>query len=214
MNKAFIFDMDGVLINTEQTWVQYGSTFLPNLLGTDIAAKIGDTIGMTINTIYEKAVEYGFSMDKGEYVKRYDKQAKRIYDKAPITEEIDTLAEILISHGFKLALVSSSRQTWINYMLPRLSFRDKLEQIISLNDRPDLKPKPYPDGYLETMRKLESPPQTTVILEDSNSGIQSAKSSGAFVIGFKQNLVPGYQQKGADIYAENIDEVIKIVESI
>lgn len=61
------------------------------------------------------------------------------------------------------------------------------------------------------MKALEASPESTVILEDSNSGIKSAKASGAYTIGLKQNLVNGYIQEGADAYAETMADVIDIV---
>ena len=204
--------MDGVLIDTERTWVAQGNNDLVNLFGKEIAEKIGDTIGMTVNAVYEKAVNLGASIDYEEYLKIYDREAASVYAKSKITEGVGELAEKLIALNFKLGLVSSSRRIWINYMLPRLPFRDKLEQIISINDRPDLKPKPNPDGYLEAIQKLGAVPKTSIILEDSNSGIQAAKAAGAYVIAFQGNLVEGYEQKGADAYAGTMDDVIRLVE--
>ena len=150
-------------------------------------------------------------MNKNDFVKKYDEKAAYIYSKASLTKNINKLGEKLISLGFKLGLVSSSRQNWINHVLPQLSFNKSLARIISVNDRPDLKSKS--DAYLEAIRKLGAIPKTTIILEDSNSGIAAAKETGAFVIGFQENLVPGYKQKGADVYAKNVDEVIRIVQS-
>jgi beta-phosphoglucomutase-like phosphatase (HAD superfamily) len=49
------------------------------------------------------------------------------------------------------------------------------------------------------------------VLEDSNSGIKSAIALGAYTTGLKQNLVDGYQQEGADDYADNMVEVGKLV---
>lgn len=211
MNKAFIFDMDGVIVDSERAWQKYGDHFFSRLVGSKIEEKIGSIIGMTINEEYEKATSYGFSMNKNDFVKAYDKKAAYIYSKASITKGINKLGEKLISLGFKLGLVSSSRKNWIEHVLPRFSFSKSLEQIISVNDRPDLKPKPNPAAYLETIQKLGATPKTTIILEDSNSGIQAGKNAGAFVIGFSQNLVDGYIQKNADVYAKNIEEVIEIV---
>lgn len=214
MNKAFIFDMDGVIVNSEQAWVKYGSTFLEDLFGAEIAQKIGYPIGLTISLIYEKALQNGFSMDKNKYLEIYDKQAAYIYSKANITEGVEKLAQTLLKSGYKIGLVSSSRLNWINHVLPKLSFSKNFEHIISVNDRPDLKQKPNPESYLEAIAKLRASPKTTIILEDSNSGIKAAKLSGAFTIGFSQNLIPGYKQTGADIYAENMYEVIRIIESL
>lgn len=214
MNKAFIFDMDGVIVNSEQAWVKYGSNFLKDLFGAEIAEKIGDPIGMTVSLVYEKATQNGFSMNKDKYLKIYDKQAAYIYSKANITEGVEKLAQTLLKSGYKIGLVSSSRLNWINHILPKLSFSKNFKHIISVNDRSDLKPKPNPDSYLETIAKLGASPKTTVILEDSNSGIKAAKSSGAFTIGFSQNLIPEYKQTGADIYANNMYEVIKVIQSL
>lgn len=211
MNKAFIFDMDGVVIDSENSWEKYGGNFLQNLLGKEITEKIGDTIGMTVNTIYDIAVENGFSIDRKDYYKLYDKRAAYVYSKSQLTPGIENLAAKLISLGFKIGLVTSSRSIWANNVLPRLSFVDDIDCTISINDRNDLKPKPAPDAYLESIEKLGATPQSTIILEDSNSGIKAAKAAGAYIIGFKQNLIPGYVQKGADVYAENMEEVISIV---
>lgn len=213
-NRAFIFDMDGVIINSEQAWLLYRDTFLSELLGEKIASKVGDTIGMTVNEIYDIAAKEGFSMNKQKYFELYDKQAAYIYSKATITPDIDKLAERLVVLGFTLGLVTSSRTTWIKNVLPRLTFKGRIQYTVSINDRADLKPKPNPDGYLETIEKLGASPQTTVILEDSNSGIKAAKAAGAYTIGFKKNLVPGYLQQGADIYANNMKDVIEIIEKL
>lgn len=61
------------------------------------------------------------------------------------------------------------------------------------------------------MRVLASTPDNTIILEDSNSGIKSARASGAYTIGLKQNLVDSYVQEGADDYAKTMTDVIELV---
>ncbi len=213
MNKAFIFDMDGVLVNSEQVWSQDETNFHNELFGEEIAQKIGKTIGMSLNTLYDKAVEYGFSMNKNEYILRYDTKAASIYQKVKITDGVEQLAQKLIELEYKLGVVSSSRRNWIDKVINRLSFKHNLEYIISITDRPDLPPKPNPDAYLDAIKHLHASPATTIILEDSNSGIQAAKASGAFTIGFRGSLVSGYKQTGADVYADTMEEVIKIVES-
>lgn len=213
MNKAFIFDMDGVIVNSENAWRKYESGFFEKLLGKEMSDKVGNTIGLTVNTIYDKARSFGFSMPKEEFQNINDRTAFTIYDRADITLGIDSLIKILIKNNFKLGLVSSSATSWINKVLQRLSFADKFESIISLNERPDLKPKPNPDGYVETIRNLGAQPGSTIILEDSNSGIAAAKASGAFTIAFTQNLVKGYKQIDADSKADNMEEVIKIIKN-
>lgn len=214
--KAFIFDMDGVIIGSERAWTPYQEKFSSNLLGKRIYKKIyknpGSTVGLSVDAIYQKAVKYGFSMDLKKYYQIYDKQAELIYTSATATPNIDHLIKFLRSRDFKIGLISTSRSKWIKLALKKLNFKkNDFDYILSLNDRKDLRPKPYPDGYIETMKVLDATPKSTIVLEDSNSGIKSAKASGAFTIGFKENLLPGYLQTGADFYAQDIFEVIIIV---
>lgn len=211
MNKAFIFDMDGVLIDTELTWVREGGDeFVIDLVGKKVFERIGTTIGMSVDQLYDAAALSGFSMEKHEYYRLFDEYMGSIHAKSNLTEGIELLAGELGRLGFRLGLVSSSRQNWIDKVLPRLPFREKLEHVVSVNDRRDLRAKPHPDGYLEAIRVLGARPEQTIILEDSNTGIKAAKASGAFTIGFRKNLVHGYEQKGADVYADDIHEVIRI----
>lgn len=213
MNKAFIFDMDGVIVNSERTWRKYAKDFTEKLFGKELKLKIGSLIGVSVNSSYDKAKAFSFRMQREEFQNIFDKTAFRMYDLANITAGIDTLVDFLIRNNFKLGIVSSSATSWINKVLQRLSFADKFESIISLNERLDLKPKPNPDGYIEAMKNLEVQPSSTIILEDSNSGIAAAKASGAFVIAFTQNLVEGYKQIDADSKADNMEEVIKIIKN-
>ena len=214
MNKAFIFDMDGVLIDTEREWETNDDGGSAKVLGKDIHSKLGDLIGVAINETYKRAVALGYSVDYEEYRRRYDKEAAGIFSRAQITEGVEDLIKELLARNFKLGLVSSSPKNWINFLLSRLSFSNKLEQIVSLNDRDDLKPKPSPDGYLEALKSLKADAKKSFILEDSNLGIQAAKASGAYVIAFRGNLVQGYVQKGADAYVEKMADIIKLIETI
>lgn len=212
MNRAFIFDMDGVIVDSENAWKTHGKGFFEQLVGEEIAQKVGDLIGLTVREAYEKSVHHGLSMPKEEFSKAFNEKAAYVYSKASIAPGVNELARKLVELGFKLAIVSSSGQIWINHVLPRLSFNEKLSYIVSINDRPDIKPKPSPEAYLEAMDKLNATAQTTIILEDSNRGIQAAKATGAYVIGFRRNLVPGYEQKGADAYVDSMEQVGKLVE--
>ncbi|MBI3289803.1 HAD family phosphatase [Candidatus Microgenomates bacterium] len=213
-NRAFIFDMDGVLIDSENAWIPYQDQFSTTLFGKDIYNKIGSTIGISINEIYKKAQQQGFSLNIEEYYRIYDEQAKLIYTNARPTPNVDKLINHLKSKGFKLGLISSSRRNWIDMALRRLNIENDFDFILSLNDRKELKSKPHKDGYIEAIKYLHATSKTTIVLEDSNAGIQSAKSSGAFTIGFKEHLLPKYVQTGADIYVANMLEVIKVVDKV
>jgi HAD superfamily hydrolase (TIGR01509 family) len=214
VNKAFIFDMDGVLLNSEEAWIPYQHSFSTNLFGEKIYKKIGSTVGLSIDAIYQNAARHGFSMGIDKYYQIYDKQAALIYADAQPTKDLKKLIEFLKEKQFKLGLVSSSRRVWIDIALTKLDMNNAFDLILSVNDDKDIKSKPYPDGYITAMNKLEVVPDNTIVLEDSNAGIESSLSSGAYTIAYREHLLPGYIQKEADAKANNIYEVIEVVNSI
>ncbi len=211
MNKAFIFDLDGVLINDEAIWESKKQDMYGRLLGPDMHKRLGSTLGVNMDGIYEKVISAGTKIDKKTFIDEFYKLAEGIYSTAPIPNGTEDLAETLINLGYSIAIVSASPLSWITDATKRLSFEDGIELIISLHERPDLKHKPEPDGYIDAMRVLGARAESTIVLEDSNSGIKSAKASGAYTIGLRQNLVDGYEQEGADDYAETMADVIELV---
>lgn len=214
MNRAFIFDMDGVIVNSEPVWAFYEQKFLPQLMEWDIYFKVKDqTLGNSVSGIYKIASRYGLQMDKARFEQIYDRYATIVYSKAKITDRVRELIKKLISMNFKLGLVSSSRQFWIDLVMKKLNINYPFQVVLSL-DGDNVKQKPSPDGYLKAIKTLNSKPSLTVILEDSKRGIQAAKASGALTICLQENLPKGYLPEGADIYAKTIKELISQIENI
>lgn len=211
MNHAFIFDLDGVLIDDEKIWEEEKNRLFTSVFGLEVYKKMGSTLGVNIDYIYDMAIKAGANVEKQTYLDRFYEIADAIYKNAPISEGANELAELLKEYGYLIAIVSASPLSWITSVTKRMKFEDDIELIISLHDRDDLMHKPAPDGYNEAIRILGASPETTIILEDSNSGIMSAKTSGAYTIGLKQNVVAGYRQSGADEYVLTMKEVEKII---
>ena len=83
-----------------------------------------------------------------------------------------------------------------------------------VHDRPEIKPNPAPDGYLKAMKQLEVKPENTMILEDSQLGIDSAKAAGAFAICLTELHPQNYHPAGADLYVKNIPELLTYLDSV
>ena len=62
MDKAFIFDMDGVLIDSERAWQAIEKSLLERILGKEIADQMGSTIGLNATQLFEKAKSLGSSI--------------------------------------------------------------------------------------------------------------------------------------------------------
>jgi HAD superfamily hydrolase (TIGR01509 family) len=213
MRKAFIFDMDGVIINSESVWARYEKKFMPQLMGWQTYREIkNDILGNSVSNIYDKAQRMGFKMPKDKFLRIYFRYAKIVYKKAKLTSDINELIIKLVKLNFKIGLVSVSRQDWIDLVLDKLKI-DYFNLILSL-DSQGLKAKPDPEGYIKAMRTLGIRPKNTIILEDSEKGIKAAKASGALAICLRENLPNNYLPKGADLYVKNIQELINKIEDI
>lgn len=211
MNKAFLFDLDGVLVNSEPLWEANKQEVYSRLFGKEIQEKLGSTLGLNMDGIYERAVAAGANVPREQLAQEFYDLADDVYTTAQIPAGAHDLAETLLALGYRIGIVSASPLSWITTVTKRLPFEDKIELIISLHERDDLQHKPEPDGYLEAMKALETSPENTIVLEDSNLGIKSAKASGAYTIGLTQNLIKGYAQEGADAYAKTMADVTKLV---
>jgi beta-phosphoglucomutase-like phosphatase (HAD superfamily) len=212
MTKAFIFDMDGVLVSSISYWHKYVEEVWPDLVGAEVAAVCHVPVGQTPASVYAEAVKHGSKVSKEAFMQKFDELAVKVYQEAPFTSGIEDLGTFLLSKNYKIGLISSSPKLWIDSVVNRLSFGGQIEAIISINDDEGLKPKPHPGSYIQIIDKLGARSETSIILEDSNSGIQAAKSAGVFTIGLTTNLLPEYTQHGADTYANTVEEIIKIVE--
>lgn len=214
MYKAFIFDLDGVIIDSESQWQIENEDIFAEVYGPEVGKKLGSMIGMSMKLIHEQAEAYGSNTPFTAFVAAVQDRGNKIYSEAPIAPNIQDLMAELKLQKYKLGLVSASPIHWIEIVLRRLNWdNNDFQSIISLHEREDLGHKPSPEGYITAITDLGVRLQETFILEDSNLGIQAGKAAGATVIGFQQFLLKGYRQEGADIYAKDMLEVLKIVKN-
>lgn len=209
--RLFVFDMDGVLVASEKSWVEDEADFYEKLFGINIVRAIGDMVGVSIEDIYQKAKELGSRVTHEEYDQKSDEAALRVYGRCSVSAGADALVDYLVNNNWKIALLSSSPPHWILQVTRRLSWRDQLSIVLSLNAHKKLRPKPTPDGYLYLLKTLHADAKYSVALEDSNPGIVSAKAAGLFTIGYREHLPVGYEQKGADCTAESMKNVFEIL---
>ncbi len=210
--RAFLFDFDGVILNTEPLWEEAKKEIFSTLFGEDVLHRIGNTVGMSMIGIHAKAKDLGAEVSLEKAIQSFHSHAPEIYKNSPITPGINDLKVKLTKLGFTIGIVSASPRSWLDIALNRLSWGKEIKAILTLADRPEIEHKPSPQGYIELMKILHVKKEESIALEDSNSGITSAKSAGVYTIGYSGNLVPGQTQTGADIYANSMDEVSKIVE--
>ena len=218
MKKAFLFDMDGVLADTETMWDKLGyDDLLIDFFGQELFEKVPVKSGMSFRGIFDTFVAAGW---QGEYKPFHDRNIEMgnsIYPSIPLSPGVDELIKYLSDDGFTIGIVSSSPIEWVNQLVSRFKSYDLIKYFLSVNNHKTLKPKPSPDPYLHAMKELAVNPHRTIILEDSATGVAAAKASGATTIcytaynrGFSWQIMP----ENADYYAKNMGDVMDIVAKI
>lgn len=208
MPKAVIFDMDGVIAHSEKLWNEAEPAYLRRILTQSSAdAIIGKTRGLSESLIYEWAKKLGYDGTRKEFYDGYDHLAQKIYAVCTITPGMDELLGELKKTGSPIGLVSSSPMDWIRIVLGRLTNSDAFRFVESVNAHPELQPKPAPDGYIAAMKALGVAPEETLIIEDSQTGINAGIASGANVCCFALHVDKEKLPVGVTQYAHTITEL-------
>lgn len=208
MRKAIIFDMDGVIAHSESLWNEMEPGYLRKVLTPSSADSIiGNTRGLSESLIYAWAKKLGYGGSRKEFYDGYDRMAQKIYATCPITAGMDALFGELKTSDAVVGLVSSSPMDWIRIVLSRLHNGDVFRFVESVNEHPELRPKPAPDGYIAAMKALNVPPHDTLIVEDSQTGINAAVSAGANVCCFALHVDKQKLPTGVTQYAHTIQEL-------
>lgn len=211
--KAFIFDMDGVVVDSERYWPHHLAELMPTFLEPEVAEYVWDkTTGMSLDLSYQFVRDHGSQISFETYAEGFHRIADRVYEESNITHGLAELVECLLEKDFKIGLVSASPYRWINQVKPKLPHLDQFQAIISCQDEAAVQPKPAPDGYLLAMKQLGATPEQSIIVEDSNAGVTAAKSSGALAICLKEHHLPEHFPPDADLYAQTMQDLRRLVQ--
>jgi HAD superfamily hydrolase (TIGR01509 family) len=209
MIKAVIFDMDGLIADTEsieskaleKILREYGKT--PHYQKNGLIHRIGLAGNETWIDIKNK---YGITEDidvlrtrKREIFETLIKEGFQSFD--GLYELLDELKK----NNFKLAVASNRFINHIYLILEELNIKEYFDTIIGPSET--RKHKPHPDIYLETAKQLTIKPQECLALEDTEHGIQSAHSAGMKVI-----AIPNKFTKDNDFSKANM--VVKSLQSV
>lgn len=209
MIKAFLFDMDGVMVDSEHVWVESGADdILIDMFGRDLWEKYFKVPqGLSIKGMYDIAIVNGARADYQEYNRRWFELAEKVYRKCEISEGLEELIDWLAEHQILVGIVSGSPSEWVDIVVSRLRNKEKILYRLSVNEHPILKPKPAPDPYLQALRDLKIEAKDCVVLEDSRSGVVSAVASGCHTICYTEHQTWETPPKGAQIYVGSMEEV-------
>src|SRR3989337_4459148 len=215
MIKAVIFDMDGVMIDSEPLWekaerillarrgIDYNPTYRDKIVGLnqkDSGKLLKETFNLpeTIEELLAERIEILLPL--------YEKELELVPGLITILKEVK-------ESGFLLALASSSPYKVINFVLGKFSLNEFFSVVVS-GESVEFG-KPAPDIYLFTARKLGACPEQgrriepseCAVIEDSINGVKSAKGVGMFCIAIPDKRLSQGDFQIIDLVVHSLDNI-------
>jgi sugar-phosphatase len=177
--KAIIFDMDGVIIDSEPFW-------------ETAEERVFSSVGVTITPELSKITQALTTSDVTQFW--YDRQPWQSKTKKEVENEVIGMVESLIQsegraiagvqellpllkrHGYRIGLATNSPQRLIHAVLSKLDLSDYFDVVSSGDDEHE--GKPHPAIYFTVAKKLGVDPESCLVFEDSHSGLTAAKRAG------------------------------------
>lgn len=182
--NAVVFDMDGVIVETEHVWDEVREELVRDWGGRHVPTAQVDMMGMSSpewSTYLHEIVGLQRTPPEinDEVVRR---MLARYAVELPVVEgALEAIVE-LSDRGLPLAVASSSNRPLIDGVLRALGVTERFAVTVSSEEVP--RGKPSPDVYLEAARRLEVEPSTCVAIEDSTNGIKAAHAAGMRVFAY------------------------------
>jgi mannitol-1-/sugar-/sorbitol-6-/2-deoxyglucose-6-phosphatase len=204
--EAVVFDMDGVLVDSEPIWREVERDVF-GALGIEVADEdLFETMGVRVGDVVSRwHRRFPWDEPSREEVARsiVDRVAEAIEREGAFHQEAIQAIDYVDGLGLRLALASSSPMRLIRAVLSIGGLDDRFEVVLSAED--EERGKPDPAVYRSAARELGVPPERCLAVEDSINGVRSAKDAGMVCVAVPvSGVTDGFE--GADLVLDSIEE--------
>jgi len=214
MLELIIFDMDGLMFDTEEVMCR---AFL------EVTAEKGyqstrdqflSLIGLGSADIQSRYRQYyGPDVDAAELYRQCGRRKLEILDTEgiPIKKGLMELLQAADRLGIKTAVASSSDRQMILDNLKRAGLSDRFDLIVS--SREMKRGKPWPDIFLHVCQELHVEPGKALVLEDSFNGVKAALAGNIPVIQIPDlEILPESVKEKCKAVLDSLDQVIPLID--
>lgn len=209
MIQTVIFDMDGVIVDTEPVHhYAYNQHF--KQLNIEVSPELyaSFTGNSTKNTFEKLKVNFDISEDVATLIETKRNLFNDAFDSKEdlcLIDGVEDLIKELHSKGMQLVLASSSAKVTIDRVFTRFGLHQYFTYLVSGEDFPNSKPHP---AIFEHAAKLSGTPiANCIVIEDSTNGILAAKAAGIYCIGYDSINTKLQDYSKADMVISNFSEL-------
>ncbi len=214
MLKAVIFDMDGVIIDSEPIHFNIEKQIF-SYLGIPVSdSEHHSLVGTTTRAMWSSLKnKFKLELSLEELIELSSKRYLdyiSIYNKMLLLPGIANLIEELYRNNIQQAIASSSTLEHIEFVLRKYNLKEYFDEIIC-GDYVS-KSKPAPDIFLYAANQLQIRPEECIVIEDSENGVTAAKFAGMKCIGFNNSNSGNQDLSTADLIIDNFADYKNLIQ--
>jgi HAD superfamily hydrolase (TIGR01509 family) len=209
MIQTVIFDLDGVIIDSEPVHFNLEKKMFDELQIAVPAEEHNSYVGMSSENMWEGIVsKYNLPYQAAELVqKKYALYLDHLINQRNLSPipGVAELIEELYKNNFKLIIASSSPLEVIDAVIKKFNLSKYFIATVSGTELANSKPNP--EIFLKAARLADSKPEECVVIEDSTNGVTAAKAASMKCIGFANPNSGNQNLNNADVIIKSFEEI-------